>query len=257
MRDRQDPTVSTTILCVDDDVYLTNLLTYALTREGYMVKVADSAAAALTSIELGTVNAAIIDVGLPDMNGFALCAQIRASRTIPIIMLTAVTGVQEVVQGFVRGADDYVAKPFNMQVLMLRLAAVLRRHNLATDHMEAKTYRAQRIGPGWFDPAKNQLTSESGSVRLTRTEAKILLLLLANEQQVFSADQIIERVWGYESDSDASVVKTHIRHLREKLELAFGLNELVHTIPGRGYTLRTVRLLSPAGASSIPAEDAS
>jgi DNA-binding response OmpR family regulator len=257
MRDRQTSSASRTVLCVDDDEYLTNLLTYALTREGYMVKVADSAAAALLSMEGGMVDAAIIDVGLPDMNGFALCAKVRAAYTIPIIMLTAASGVQDMVQGFTRGADDFVVKPFTMQVLVLRLAAALRRANRSSDHVEEKPYRARRIGPGWFDPVHNQLTSERGSTRLTRIEAKILHLLLANEQQVYSADQIIERVWGYETDTDASVVKTHIRHLRAKLTLAFGPCELIYTIPGRGYTLRTLRLLGAADSATTKVEDAS
>jgi DNA-binding response OmpR family regulator len=225
------------ILCVDDDSYLTDLLTYALEREGFVARVAHHGMQALQIIEAEPPDAIILDVNLPDVNGFNLCTQIRRNHDIPVIVLSARRAEEDVLAGFSQGADDYLAKPFSMRELVSRLRAVLKRAR--SDNVRQYILgRKYQIEDATFDAEYNQVTGDAGSVQLTPIEGRILQLLLVNAGQVFQADRIIELVWGYDAESSAAVVKTHIRRLRQKLETVVGDQEVIHTVPGMGYTFR-------------------
>jgi two-component system alkaline phosphatase synthesis response regulator PhoP len=152
-------------------------------------------------------------------------------------MLTARQTDQDVIGGFGNGADDYITKPFNMQILAYRVRAVLRRARSepSASDVPAPTYR---LGSGVYSVAENQIVGTRRRVRLTRTEGKILLLLLANQGQILGAERILERVWGYDAESHVSVIKTHIRHVRTKIAAAIGDEQVIRTVQGMGYTLR-------------------
>jgi DNA-binding response OmpR family regulator len=234
---RQRQASQTDVLCVDDDTYLTDLLRYALTREGYLVQVATCGAEALKIAEVDPPDVVILDVNLPDMNGYDLCSRFHGSFNIPVIMLTARHADEDAVMGFSQGADDYISKPFSMQVLMHRLQAVLRRATSAKTETN-RSGRIYRLGMGSFNAEQNHITCNAMSAKLTVTEGKILLLLLTHEGQVFSPERIIELLWDYDTETDDSVIKTHIRHLRMKLATVFGDVSVIHTVPGMGYTCR-------------------
>ena len=237
------------VLCVDDDSYLTDLLRYALLRDGHAVRVAHSAAEALKAVEVERPDVVILDVRLPDSDGFTLCAHLRSAYRIPVILVTARSSDEDVLVGFDRGADDYIGKPFNMQVLIYRLRAVLRRSRAgATQTPPASSYR---FGASVFNPQHNEIVGATGSVKLTPIESKILRLLLAHEGQVLSADSILEHVWDYDSESSSLVVKTHIRHLRLKLAEAIGDLAIIHTVARGGYTVRRGVPLSLREGSSM------
>jgi len=223
-----------TILCVDDDAYLADLLRYALCRVGYSVHLAHAAADALRAVQTAKPDLVIADVNLPDRDGFALCAQLRAAYQLPVILLTARTVDADVLAGFAHGAQDYIAKPFSMQVLLCRVEAVLRRATAPAAEPAGK--RLRRLHSGWFDTEQAQVTANGVTVKLTATESRILELLLAHEGQVLSAERIMDALWDYESETNASVVKTHIRYLRSKLATVFGPLPLVDTVRGLGYT---------------------
>jgi len=232
------------VLCVDDDKYLTDLLSFALEREGYTVKVANRGAQAVQLIEDEPPEAVILDVNLPDANGFSVCMQIRRHHTMPIILLTSRNADEDVMSGFRQGADDYVAKPFNMQVLLYRLRAVMKRAH-ALNARQRGDERLFQIGEATFDAEFNQVMGPGGPAQLTPIEGKILRLLLANAGQVFPADRIMELVWGYDAESTVAAVKTHMRRLRQKLETVAGPVEVIHTVPGMGYTYRPGLSLVP------------
>ena len=204
------------ILCVDDDQYLTDLLRYALAREGFEVRMAHTGRDALRLIRSESLDLIILDVNIPDMNGFKVLSSLRAFSQIPVVMLTARSQDEDIIAGFGQGADDYVAKPFSVQVLINRIKAVLRRAKPQPEQLPAgsSTYQIQGAV---FDAELNEIVGQDVRVRLTPTESRILHLLFLHEGQVLSAERIMERIWGYDSESDVNVIKTHIRHLQEKI----------------------------------------
>jgi two-component system OmpR family response regulator len=224
------------ILCIDDDAYLTDLMRYALSREGYTVQIANSAAAALRVVRMHAPDLALLDLNLPDANGLELCERFRGEFHLPVIILSGRYTEDDILRGFDHGADDYITKPFSMHVLTYRIEAVLRRANPALAEKGAK--RLLRVHDGWFDSEQHQLARNGDTVKLTTTESNIFYLLLVNDGQVLSAERILDEIWDYDSDTNVSVIKTHIRYLRSKLATLFGDMELIHTVRGLGYTYR-------------------
>jgi DNA-binding response OmpR family regulator len=223
-----------TILCVDDDAYLGDLLSYALKREGHTLHVAHTGAEALKATKLTSPDLVLLDVKLPDADGLALCAYFRTILHIPVIMVTGCTTDEDMIGGFAKGADDYIRKPFNMQVLAYRVRAVLRRAHAdpTLDETASQTYT---LGSVNFTPSRNEMLSGSTVVKLTKTESKILHLLVMNAGHVVPPERILERVWGYNAESAVAVVKTHIHNLRAKVAPVTGAATLIETVDGAGY----------------------
>jgi DNA-binding response OmpR family regulator len=225
------------VLCVDDDPYLTDLIKYALGRDGYDVSVAGNGKAALLQVQVERPDVVLLDLNLPDVNGLALCGQLRQQGHMPVIMLTASHTDTDIVKGFQHGADDYIAKPFSMQILSYRIQAVLRRARGAHDQAGPQKTRYE-LGPGTFDAEQHEVTSNGTRIKLTPIQGKILRLLLDNEGRVISSEQIMTKIWHYEAESDVSVVKTHISNLRKRLVGILGTDDLIRTVAGLGYMLR-------------------
>ncbi len=227
------------ILLVDNDAYLADLLCYALAREGFDIAAANTGREALRLVQAEGTDLVILDVAMPDMDGFRLLAALRAVSQAPVVVLTDRSRDEDVIAGFENGADDYVVKPFNMQVLVNRVKAVLRRTGArpAQPQSGAHTYR---VGSAVFDPAAYDLLSPTMTVHLTPTEGRVLGLLLMHEGQAFSAERILEHIRGYNTSSSASVIKTHIRHLREKIALLPDRPQPIRTLPGLGYAAHQI-----------------
>ncbi len=229
------------ILCIDDDHYLTDLLRYGLVRADFDVATTNSGREGLRLVRAERFDLVILDVNIPDMNGFKVLAALRTFSTIPVIMLTARAQDEDIIAGFGEGADDYVAKPFSMQVLVTRVKAVLRRGTAhVVGSVESANGQAYHVAGAALDTDTNELAAGETRVRLTPTESRILQLLLAHEGQVLAAERIMERIWGYNSDSDVNVIKTHIRRLREKILRLPGSPQPIHTLPGVGYVLNDI-----------------
>jgi DNA-binding response OmpR family regulator len=224
------------ILLVDDEHSIQKLLTYPLRKEGYEVVSAMDGREALARLRDGRFDLVVLDVMLPELDGFEVCRQVRARSAVPIIMLTAKTDEIDKVLGLELGADDYITKPFSVHEFRSRVKAVLRRAALvrADDNLEEPLERGELR----MDFEKRRVEARGEAVTLTYVEFEILAALARNPGRVFSRTQLLERVWGDASYRDPRTVDVHIRHLREKLEVTPESPSLILTVPGQGYRFR-------------------
>lgn len=226
-----------TILCAADDRLLTDLLSYALTRQGFRVHVAHKGRQAQQIMRMEPIDLVLLEASLPDISGVEVLASLRKASATPVIMLSPNTPEEEVIAWFQCGADGYMARPFNMQVLIAQITAILRRvESLAPTAAVAPASGAIYQLPGLeFDAGHSQLTSQNRCLALTPCESRILHLLCLHRGHVFSAERILEHVWGYDSTSSANVVKSHIARLRFKISTLSDATNAIRTLPGAGY----------------------
>ncbi|MFL5780396.1 MAG: response regulator [Thermoleophilaceae bacterium] len=224
------------ILLVDDEQSVQTLLTYPLRKEGYEVIPASTGREALARFQEGQFDLVVLDVMLPEVDGFDVCRQLRAKSSVPIIMLTAKAEELDKVLGLELGADDYITKPFSMREFRSRVKAVLRRANVARNGDAADEPLVH--GDLSIDFAKRQVELRAEPVRLTYVEFEILAALARSPGRVFSRSMLLERLWGDSSFRDPRTIDVHIRHLREKLELDPANPELIFTVRGVGYHFR-------------------
>ena len=227
------------ILLVDDEHSVQKLLASALRKDGYEVVSALDGRAALDRVSDGGFDLLVLDLMLPQIDGFEVCRQVRATSSVPIIMLTAKVEEIDKVLGLEIGAVDYITKPFSMREFRSRVKAVLRRSQLA--RTEEPAQEQLQDGELCIDFDKRLVTIEGRSVRLTYVEFEILAALARNPGRVYSRATLLERVWGDSAYRDPRTVDVHIRHLREKLERDPKTPELVQTMRGVGYRFRDRR----------------
>jgi two-component system, OmpR family, response regulator len=221
------------ILVVDDEPAITELLATALRYTGYVVQTASSGAQALALASAAAPDLIVLDVMLPDIDGFEVCRRLRADGDfVPVIFLTARDAEDDRVTGFVRGGDDYVTKPFSLQELTLRIGALLRRMRPAGRGSASRLrYRDLEL-----DEERYQVWRDGHEVRLSPTEFRLLRYLLLNAEMVLSKQQILDHVWQYDFNGDDNVVETYISYLRRKVD--HGHDPLIRTVRGFGYTVR-------------------
>jgi two-component system OmpR family response regulator len=220
------------ILVVDDEQAITELLATALRYMGYHVATARSGSAALQMAATAAPDLIVLDVMLPDIDGFEVCRRLRADGDfVPVIFLTAREGEDDRVTGFVRGGDDYVTKPFSLEELTLRIGALLRR----TRSPDRPTNRL-RYHDLEMDEDRHQVWRAGVEVRLSPTEFRLLRYLLLNAERVLSKQQILDHVWNYDFNGDDNVVETYISYLRRKVDR--DQLPLLQTVRGFGYALR-------------------
>jgi DNA-binding response OmpR family regulator len=224
------------ILLVDDEQSVQTLLTYPLRKEGYEVIAASTGREALARFQEGQFDLVVLDVMLPEVDGFDVCKQLRAKSSVPIIMLTAKAEELDKVLGLELGADDYITKPFSMREFRSRVKAVLRRANV-TRNGDAPDEPLVN-GELSVDFAKRQVELRGDPIRLTYVEFEILAALARSPGRVFSRSMLLERLWGDSSFRDPRTIDVHIRHLREKLERDPANPELIFTVRGVGYHFR-------------------
>lgn len=219
------------ILIAEDDVEIRTALERILRYEGYEPLPVNDGAAALEAVVEQAPDAIILDVMMPFVDGLTVCRRLRErnDRT-PILMLTARHEISDRVAGLDAGADDYLPKPFELEELLARLRALLRR--VRTDETEALT-----VGPLVLDPRRHEVTLEGDLVELTRTEFQILQLLMLNQGIVLERSVMYERIWGYDFDGSSRSLDVHIGYLRRKLE-ATGADRMIETVRGVGFVLR-------------------
>src|SRR5438874_9674831 len=224
------------ILLVDDEQAVQTLLAYPLRKEGYEVVSATTGPEALDRFRDGRFDLVVLDVMLPQLDGFDVCRELRAKSTVPIIMLTAKAEEFDKVLGLELGADDYITKPFSLREFRSRVRAVLRRaeRNRNGDSTEEPLVEGElRV-----DFAKRTVEVRGEPVRLTYVEFEILSTLARNPGRVFSRTMLLERLWGDSSYRDPRTIDVHIRHLREKIELDAKEPEYLFTVRGVGYHFR-------------------
>jgi DNA-binding response OmpR family regulator len=221
----------THILLVEDEAKLARFIELELSSEGYQVSVSHDGMEGLSLARESEPDLAILDWMLPGLTGIELCRRLRATGSkIPVILLTARNEVGDRVTGLDAGADDYVVKPFSIEELLARVRAHLRR-----------TQESDADGLTFADLSLNRRTREvfrgQRAIELTAKEFDLLEYLLTHPRQVFTRDQILEHVWGYDFMGDSNIIEVYIRYLRLKLEEQ-GEPRLIQTVRGVGYALR-------------------
>jgi DNA-binding response OmpR family regulator len=222
--------MSQRLLLVDDDHHITEMTKLALEDEGYIVDTANDAEEALEAIRRNAPDLLVLDVMLPGQDGFELTREIRKTSKMPIILLTAKTDMTDKVVGLEMGADDYVTKPFEMRELVARMRALLRRVASDDDAM-----RILRVGPLEIRPEEGLVRKDGEEVALTKTEFRLLTTLASRPGRVFSREQLLQEVWGYDYFGDARLVDVHIKRLRAKVEPDPHEPAIVQTVRGMGY----------------------
>ncbi len=225
------------LLVVDDEKEIAELVRDCLQKEGYAVTVCDNGTDALKKIQSERFDLAVLDVMLPDIDGFALCRAIRDLYCYPVIMLTARTGDTDKISGLAIGADDYVTKPFNPLELTARIKAQLRRYTQYND--TANRQNVFEHAGLMLDNETHRCTLFDEEIELTPTEFGILSLLCARAGKVVPTEEIFETVWGAQYLDSNNTVMVHIRRIREKLHEPPKKPRFVKTVWGVGYRIET------------------
>ena len=219
------------VLVVEDEVKMAGLLKRGLEEEGYAVDMSGTGQDALWLASENPYDAVVLDVMLPDFDGFEVCRRLRAAgRWSPVLMLTARDAVPDRVSGLDAGADDYLTKPFSFAELLARLRALVRRG--AT---ERPPFLA--VGNLTLDPATRRVTRTGIPVELTAKEFALLEYFMRHRGEVLSRTRLIEHVWDFAYEGDSNVVDVYVRYLREKVDRPFGTDS-IETVRGAGYRLR-------------------
>jgi len=222
-------------LVVEDDRNLLDTLRYNLRKEGHDVVTAVDGAEALAVARRDKPDLIILDIMLPKLSGFEVCRILRKEMTTPILMLTAKDEEIDKVVGLEIGADDYMTKPFSMRELLARVGAMLRRSEMAVG--PAVAAQVLTIDDLEIDVARHRASLEGTALELTPKEFDLLTFLAKNKGFVFSREQLLEKVWGYDFAGDTRTVDVHIRWLRQKIEREPTEPERLVTVRGTGYKL--------------------
>ena len=219
------------ILVVEDDRNICDLIHMYLVKEGFDVRIAGDGGKAIAEFQKQVPDLILLDIMLPVMDGWSVCAKIRETSKVPIIMLTAKGTEYDKVVGLDGGADDYVAKPFGMMELMARIRAALRHGGQREP--QRRTYS---LGTLFVDPTQHIVRDGEREVTLTLKEFQVLCLLMERAGTVFTRDQLLNTIWGYEFDGASRTVDVHIRTLRQKLGRS---GDCIETVRGVGYKIST------------------
>ena len=225
--------MATRILTVEDDAGIRSSLRIALEDEGYAVAEAESAEDALECFDSEPPDVVLVDLMLPEQDGFELCRQLRKRSDLPIVVVTARTDTHDVVAGLEAGADDYVTKPFQVKELAARIRSLLRRVRT----VEPGGLETYAFGTVEIVPAAGTVSKDGIPVSVTRTEFRLLCELAQHAGMVLSREQLLDRVWGYDYFGDGRLVDVHVRRLRAKVEDDPAEPDLIVTVRGFGYKL--------------------
>lgn len=222
------------ILVVDDEQSISDLISTSLRFVGFEVRTAASGQEALRVAEEFKPQAMVLDVMLPDLNGFEVCEKIRnEGQEIGVLFLTAKDTVEDKVYGLTRGGDDYMTKPFSLEELIARLKAILRRTGVMASEMDEEKIRFADLE---LDEATHEVRRAGDLIELSPTEFTLLRYLMINVDRVVSKAQILDHVWQYDFRGDAGIVETYISYLRKKIDIYEP--PLIHTVRGVGYRMR-------------------
>ena len=224
------------ILVVEDDVNLLSALKYNFQKEGYDVTTAVDGADAIETARSEKPELIILDVMLPKLSGFEVCRILRRETTVPILMLTAKTEEVDKIVGLEIGADDYMTKPFSMRELLARVRAMLRRADMSKPQ-PAGEQESLKVRDLEIDIGRHRAFSRGSPLDLTPKEYDLLVFLARNKGLVFSREQLLDKVWGYDYAGDTRTVDVHIRWLRQRIETDPAHPRNLLTVRGAGYKL--------------------
>ncbi len=221
------------ILVVEDDSQIARFVELELEHEGYEVKKVDNGYDGLNMLKNNDFDLMLLDIMLPGIDGVEVCREVREFSDLPIIMLTAKSELEDKVKGLDTGADDYLTKPFEIEELLARIRALLRRkkgdvesgHILETDSVEVNL-------------DAHTVSRKGEKIELTKKEYDLLVYLIENEGIVVSREKLLNNVWGYDYTGETNIVDVYIRYLRSKIDDPYD-KKLIHTVRGVGYVLRS------------------
>ena len=219
------------ILIVDDEEHIRELVAHYLTREGFTVEYAATGPHALEMFARVQPSFVVLDIMLPGLSGTEVLREIRKTSDLPVLMLTAKDDIIDKVVGFELGADDYLTKPFDAKELVVRVKALQRRVQASVERPNA----ALTVGPLRIDPDRREVLIDTRVVELRPKEFDLLLALARHPGQVFSREQLLNSVWGYDFEGFSRTVDVHVQHIRDKLQAAGGGSGWVTTVWGVGY----------------------
>jgi two-component system OmpR family response regulator len=223
------------VLVVDDEPSIVDVISMALRHHGYEVEVADTGTQALAHVRDWRPHAMVLDVMLPDMEGFEVARRLANQRAgVPILFLSARDNTADKVRGLTTGGDDYVTKPFSLEELIARLRNIMRRSGAFEQHSSRLTFADLEL-----DEDTREVSRGGRPIELTATEYRLLRYLMLNPRRVLTRAQLLDHVWSYDFGGDARVLETYVSYLRKKLDC--GGPQLLHTVRGVGYVLRLPR----------------
>ena len=223
------------MLVVDDEPNIVDVISMALAFQGFDVESAGTGAEAIAKVASFKPHLLVLDVMLPDMEGFEVARRLGAQHArVPIIFLTARDSTEDKIRGLTLGGDDYVTKPFSLEELVARIRSILRRAGLAEPDSSRLVFEDLEL-----DEDAHEVSRAGSIIDLTRTEYRLLRYLMLNPRRALTRAQLLEHVWDYDFGGDARVLETYVSYLRKKLD-AKG-PPLIHTVRGVGYALRTPR----------------
>ena len=224
------------LLVADDDNEIRELLEFDLSHSGYAVETAKDGEEALQMALTGSYDLILLDVMMPKMNGFDVCKNIRASKPeMPILMLTAKGTINDKTQGFDSGADDYIVKPFDIQEVLLRVRALVRRS--PASKVQTSKQEILKIGDIEIFPDSLETEVKGKRIKLTPTEFEILYCLMQHFNNAVTLAVLLNEVWGYNSDDDVRMLRVHVGGLRQKIEENPKMPDYLHTVTNVGYKL--------------------
>jgi two-component system, OmpR family, response regulator len=221
------------VLIVEDENSIAELVSMTLRYEGWDVRSAPDGAAAVTVAREFGPDAVVLDVMLPDLDGFEVLRRMRAvTPHLPVLFLTAKDAVEDRIAGLTAGGDDYMTKPFSLEELVLRLRALMRRTHIGMLSNDAVLV----VGDLVLDEDSREVFRGGDEIKLTATEFELLRYLMRNPRHVLSKNQILDRVWNYDFGGQANIVELYISYLRKKIDA--GRTPMIHTMRGAGYVLK-------------------
>ena len=223
--------LDTKLLVVDDDANICDMLKLYFENEGYDVKTVNDGVEGVNFFKMFEPDLVLLDIMLPKKDGYQVCREIREVSSKPIIMVTAKGEIIDKVLGLELGADDFVVKPFDMKELSSRIKAVLRRYQAHTKQNDDEVVKFDNIE---ISLQKYELKLKGKSIDIPPKELELLYFLASNYNRVFTRDQLLDKVWGFDYLGDSRTVDVHVKRLREKLENKFGV-KLIRTVRGKGY----------------------
>jgi DNA-binding response OmpR family regulator len=227
-------------LIVDDEPGISRLISMYLEREGFQTSSVRTGAEALEAVSSGSPALVVLDIMLPDIDGWEVCREIRRSSDVPIIMLTAREGDEDKIVGLEIGADDYVTKPFVPRELVARVKAILRRARPAAP-AQGPEEEVMDFGELTINPAKREVRLNGESIQLRAKEYDLLVELARRPGVVFSREKLLQDVWGYDFYGDSGTIDVHVRRLRAKLNDDSSKPRFIETVWGVGYRLKERR----------------
>ena len=221
------------VLVVDDESVLAEMVSMALRYEGWDITTAGDGASAIAAARTARPDVVVLDVMLPDMSGLDVLRRLREQNPrLPVLLLTAKDALEDRIAGLTAGGDDYVTKPFSIEEVVLRLRGLLRRTGVTTEDSGAQVV----VGDLILDEDSHEVTRAGEAITLTSTEFELLRFMMRNSKRVLSKAQILDRVWSYDFGGRSNIVELYISYLRKKIDS--GRAPMIHTLRGAGYVLK-------------------